>query len=100
MFTAMEGMAFSPHLPAEVFACTVGQKPSKAPFYVNDPSDVQAALAKIAEVSAGEHEPPPVSGATPPLPPAAPRAGVPPGLPRVNVSQPRVTFAANTAPSP
>ena len=96
----MEGMAFSPHLPAEVFACTVGQKPSKAPFYVNDPSDVQAALAKIAEVSAGEHELPPGSGTTPPLPPAAPRAGVPPGLPRVNVSQPRVTFASNTAPSP
>ena len=30
-------LQFSPHMPAEVFACTVGQKPSKAPFYVNDP---------------------------------------------------------------
>lgn len=49
MFTAMEGMQFSPHMPAEVFACTVGQKPSKAPFYVNDPADVLATLTKLAE---------------------------------------------------
>lgn len=31
-----------------IFACTVGQKPSKAPFYVNDPSDVMATLSKLA----------------------------------------------------
>ncbi|PSC69557.1 trehalose phosphate synthase [Micractinium conductrix] len=52
MFTAMENMQFSPHMPAEVFACTVGQKPSKAPFYVNDPADVVSTLSKLAEVSA------------------------------------------------
>jgi trehalose 6-phosphate synthase/phosphatase len=31
-----------------VFACTVGQKPSKAPFYVNDAADVVATLARLA----------------------------------------------------
>ena len=31
------------------FACTVGQKPSKAPFYVNDPADVVATLGKLGE---------------------------------------------------
>lgn len=29
MFAAMESLQFSPHMPVEVFACTVGQKPSK-----------------------------------------------------------------------
>lgn len=38
---------------AGVFACTVGQKPSKAPFYVNDPSDVMATLSKLAGAGAG-----------------------------------------------
>jgi trehalose 6-phosphate synthase/phosphatase len=45
------------------YACTVGQKPSKAPFYVNDPSDVVAILGKLGEVK---------DGALPPPPPAAP----------------------------
>jgi trehalose 6-phosphate synthase/phosphatase len=49
MVTAMESMQFGAATPAEVFACTVGQKPSKAPFYVNDPADVVAALSKLAE---------------------------------------------------
>ncbi len=50
MFAAMEGhVAFSPHVQAEVFACTVGQKPSRAPFYVNEPADVAAALELLAE---------------------------------------------------
>jgi trehalose 6-phosphate synthase/phosphatase len=31
----------------DVYACTVGQKPSKAPFYVNDPADVVAILGKL-----------------------------------------------------
>jgi hypothetical protein len=52
MFTATENIQFSPHMPAEVFACTVGQKPSKAPFYVNDPADVVATLNKLAEARA------------------------------------------------
>lgn len=49
MFAAMEGVAFSPHALAEVFACTVGQKPSRAPFYVNDTADVGAALALLVD---------------------------------------------------
>lgn len=53
MFTTMEDMHFSPHMPAEVFACTVGQKPSKAPFYVNDPGDVLLALQRLAELEEG-----------------------------------------------
>ena len=48
MFTAIENIQLSPHQPAEVFACTVGQKPSKAPFYVNDPADVLSTLTKLA----------------------------------------------------
>merc|ERR1719158_773669 len=36
MFTTVDNVAFSPHTPAEVFACTVGAKPSKAPFYLDD----------------------------------------------------------------
>ncbi|GAB4813526.1 hypothetical protein N2152v2_000572 [Parachlorella kessleri] len=51
MFNAMENMQFSPHMPAEVFACTVGQKPSKAPFYVNDPAEVLTVLSKLGESS-------------------------------------------------
>ena len=31
------------------FACTVGQKPSKAPFYVNDPADVVETLGTLVE---------------------------------------------------
>ncbi|KAL3130848.1 hypothetical protein ABBQ38_000180 [Trebouxia sp. C0009 RCD-2024] len=50
MFTAMEHVTFSPHLPAEVFACTVGQKPSKAPFYMNDTADVASLLARLSEM--------------------------------------------------
>lgn len=61
MFTAMENMQFSPHMPVEVFACTVGQKPSKAPFYVNDPAEVVSVLSKLGEAGdpdaqhAGQH---------------------------------------------
>ncbi len=36
----------------QVFACTVGQKPSKAPYYVNDPEDVLFTLARLGEASA------------------------------------------------
>ena len=32
---------------AQVFACTVGQKPSKAPFYVNDPAEVLSILGRL-----------------------------------------------------
>jgi trehalose 6-phosphate synthase/phosphatase len=33
-----------------VFACVVGQKPSKAPLYLNDPAEVLGMLAKLAGV--------------------------------------------------
>ena len=46
---------------AQVFACTVGQKPSKAPFYLNDTSEVAHLLSRLADLGA----PPP-----PPLPPS------------------------------
>ncbi|KAI7839449.1 hypothetical protein COHA_006850 [Chlorella ohadii] len=57
MFAAMDSLQFSPHMPVEVFACTVGQKPSKAPFYVNDPADVLATLNKLAETQGGPAPP-------------------------------------------
>ncbi len=41
-----------PFTTRQVFACTVGQKPSKAPYYVNDPAEVQATLSKIVDVEA------------------------------------------------
>jgi trehalose 6-phosphate synthase/phosphatase len=47
MFNAM------PSKEGSCFACTVGQKPSKAPFYVNDPADVVATLGKLTEVDGG-----------------------------------------------
>lgn len=33
--------------PEALFACTVGQKPSRAPFYLNDPSDVLEVLQAL-----------------------------------------------------
>ena len=35
--------------PLQVFACTVGQKPSKAPFYMNDTAEVAGLLLRLAE---------------------------------------------------
>lgn len=34
---------------AKVFACTVGQKPSKAKYYLDDPSEVIIMLESLAE---------------------------------------------------
>ncbi|WIA31619.1 hypothetical protein OEZ86_002503 [Tetradesmus obliquus] len=50
MFTAIEQYADTPRHPAEVFACVVGQRPSKAKFYVNDTNEVLELLAKMAGV--------------------------------------------------
>lgn len=36
---------------SEVFACTVGQKPSKAKYYLDDPSEVILMLQSLAEES-------------------------------------------------
>lgn len=49
MYNAMEQITVSPYMPAEVFACTVGQKPSKAKFYVDGTDNVVAILEKLAE---------------------------------------------------
>jgi trehalose 6-phosphate synthase/phosphatase len=38
-------------LVRQVFACVVGQRPSKAKFYVNDTNDVVELLAKLAGVT-------------------------------------------------
>jgi hypothetical protein len=37
---------------SQVFACTVGLRPSKAPFYVNDTEEVLGVLSCIAEKAA------------------------------------------------
>ncbi|KXZ45849.1 hypothetical protein GPECTOR_50g643 [Gonium pectorale] len=50
MYTSIETMKSSPTMTAEVFACTVGQKPSRAPFYLNDPSEVLQLLARLVGV--------------------------------------------------
>ena len=34
--------------PDGLFSCTVGQKPSKAPYYLNDPSEVLELLQNLA----------------------------------------------------
>ena len=39
-----------PHPLTQVFACTVGQKPSRAPFYLNDPVEVLQLLARLVNV--------------------------------------------------
>jgi len=53
MFHGLEEVAFSPHQMAEVYACTVGQKPSKARFYFNDTSEVLDALQFLSQVPRG-----------------------------------------------
>jgi len=48
-----------------VFACTVGQKPSKAPFYLNDTAEVAQLLARLADLGSPA---PPAPSRPPPLP--------------------------------
>ncbi|CAH9116739.1 unnamed protein product [Cuscuta europaea] len=43
---------------AKVFACTVGQKPSKAKYYLDDPSEVILMLQSLAEATYDEEEAP------------------------------------------
>jgi len=54
MFECINGMtsndAISPTAP-EVFACSVGQKPSKAKYYVDDTSEVIRLLKNVTRVS-------------------------------------------------
>ena len=35
----------------QVYACTVGQKPSRAPFYLNDPGEVLHMLARLVGIN-------------------------------------------------
>lgn len=51
MFNSIQNIIISPHMPVEVFACTVGQKPSKAKFYVDDTENVLSMLEKMVDIS-------------------------------------------------
>lgn len=46
MFESISSTAYSSsqHTPPEIFACTVGQKPSKARYYLDDTVDVMTLL--------------------------------------------------------
>lgn len=54
MFESINSMAsdavFLPTVP-EVFACSVGQKPSKAKYYVDDTSEVIRLLKNVTRIS-------------------------------------------------
>lgn len=41
---------------AEVFACTVGQKPSKAKYYLDDTTEIMRLMEGLASVSLSEQE--------------------------------------------
>ncbi|XP_042502872.1 probable alpha,alpha-trehalose-phosphate synthase [UDP-forming] 9 [Macadamia integrifolia] len=64
MFESILSTVSGPLLPAvpEIFACTVGQKPSKAKYYLDDNVDVVKLLQGLANVSSqkprysGEHQ--------------------------------------------
>ncbi|GLU21586.1 hypothetical protein SLE2022_377180 [Rubroshorea leprosula] len=53
MFESILSTVSNPLLPAapEIFACTVGQKPSKAKYYLDDPADVLKLLQGLATAS-------------------------------------------------
>lgn len=53
MFESILSTVTSPLLPSppEIFACTVGRKPSKAKYYLDDASDVVKLLQGLATAS-------------------------------------------------
>lgn len=53
MFEAITGAVDGPSLSstAEVFACTVGRKPSKAKYYLDDTAEIVRLLQGLASVS-------------------------------------------------
>lgn len=53
MFESILSTVSSPSLPAapEIFACTVGQKPSKAKYYLDDNTEVVKLLHGLATAS-------------------------------------------------
>lgn len=59
MFEMIARSVTNPSLPsiAEVFACTVGQKPSMAKYYLDDMSDVIKMLQGVASASGQLNKP-------------------------------------------
>ncbi|KAL6983655.1 putative alpha,alpha-trehalose-phosphate synthase [UDP-forming] 9, partial [Sarracenia purpurea var. burkii] len=53
MFESILSIVSRPSLPVppEIFACTVGQKPSKAKYYLDDATDVVRLLRGLANAS-------------------------------------------------
>lgn len=49
MFEGIRAMARNRHSNAAVFACTVGQKPSKAKYYLDDTVEVVMMLKALAD---------------------------------------------------
>ncbi|GAX81964.1 hypothetical protein CEUSTIGMA_g9392.t1 [Chlamydomonas eustigma] len=47
MFVAIETARATPRMVADIFECTVGQKPSRAPFYLNDPAEVLQLMSRL-----------------------------------------------------
>ncbi|KAL5813923.1 hypothetical protein ACOSQ4_024564 [Xanthoceras sorbifolium] len=58
MFESISSTSYSSKLPVapEIFACTVGQKPSKARYYLDDTLDVLNMLEALVDVSDEESE--------------------------------------------
>lgn len=60
MFESILRTVSSPSIPApEVFACTVGRKPSEARFYLDDSVEVVKLLQGLANASSPKPKPPP-----------------------------------------
>lgn len=53
MFESISSISYSSSLasPPKIFACTVGQKPSKAKYYLDDTTDVLTLLQSLATPS-------------------------------------------------
>lgn len=63
IMTAARGVSLQQE--AEVFACTVGRKPSKAKYYLDDPADIVRLVEGLANVSDDQVDAaPPLSAAT------------------------------------
>jgi trehalose 6-phosphate synthase/phosphatase len=57
--TAVNGPSLNPE--AEVFACTMGRKPSKAKYYLDDAADILRLIQGLASVSDEMHSAPPAA---------------------------------------
>ena len=56
MFESISCTTYSSSLavPPKIFACTVGQKPSKAKYYLDDTTDVLTVLQSLATSTSGK----------------------------------------------